>query len=58
LSVYSNLQEVTVKTGNKVSARQTIGTVYTDPDDGNKAILKFQIWHENQKLNPEEWLGK
>ena len=58
LSVYSNLREVTVKTGDKVSARQSIGTVYTDPDDGNKTILKFQIWHENQKLNPEEWLGK
>lgn len=58
LSVYSNLREVTVKTGDKVSARQSIGTVYTDTDDGNKTILKFQIWHENQKLNPEEWLGK
>jgi murein hydrolase activator len=58
LSVYSNLREVTVKTGDKVSARQSIGTVYTDPEDGDKTILKFQIWHENQKLNPEEWLGK
>lgn len=58
LSVYSNLREVTVKTGDKVSTRQSIGTVYTDTDDGNKTILKFQIWHENQKLNPEEWLGK
>ncbi len=58
LSVYSNLREVTVKTGDKVSARQPIGTVYTDPDDGNKTILKFQIWNENQKLNPEEWLSK
>jgi len=58
LSVYSNLREVTVKTGDKVSARQSIGTVYTDAEDGDKTILKFQIWHENQKLNPEEWLGK
>lgn len=58
LSVYSNLREVTVKTGDKIKARQSVGTVYTDPDDGNKTILKFQIWHENQKLDPEEWLGK
>jgi murein hydrolase activator len=58
LTVYSNLREVTVKTGDKISARQTIGTVYTDPDDGNKSILKFQIWRENQKLNPEEWIGR
>ncbi len=58
LSVYSNLREVTVKTGDKVKALQSIGTVFTDPDDGNKTIIKFQIWHENQKLDPEEWLGK
>jgi len=58
LSVYSNLREVTVKKGDKVSTKQTIGTVYTDADDDNKSILKFQIWLENQKLNPEEWIGR
>lgn len=58
LTVYSNLKEVIVKSGDKVKERQTIGTVYTDPDENNKSTLKFQIWHENQKLNPEEWLGK
>jgi len=58
LTVYSNLREVTVKKGEKVSARQNIGTVYTDIDDGNKSILKFQIWRENQKLNPEEWISR
>ena len=58
LSVYSNLREVTVKMGDKVSTKQTIGIVYTDAEDGNKSILKFQIWLENQKLNPEDWIGK
>jgi murein hydrolase activator len=58
LTVYSNLREVTVKKGDKVSARQNIGTVYTDLEDGNKSILKFQIWRENQKLNPEEWISR
>ena len=58
LSVYSNLREVTVKKGDKVSTKQTIGTVYTDVDDDNKSILKFQIWLENQKLDPEEWIVK
>jgi septal ring factor EnvC (AmiA/AmiB activator) len=58
LSVYSNLREVTVKKGDKVKTKQTIGTVYTDTDDDNKTILKFQIWLENQKLNPEEWIGR
>jgi septal ring factor EnvC (AmiA/AmiB activator) len=58
LSVYSNLREVTVKMGDKVTTKQTIGTVYTDAEDGNKSILKFQIWLENQKLNPEDWIGR
>ena len=56
LTVYSNLVDVTVKKGDKVNVRQNLGTVYTDPADGNKAILKFQIWKESTKLNPEDWL--
>jgi len=58
LSVYSNLREAVVKKGDKVSTKQNIGTVYFDKDDANKSILKFQIWHENQKLNPEDWIGR
>lgn len=58
LTVYSNLREVTVKKGDNVSTKQNIGTVYTDVDDDNKSIIKFQIWLENQKLNPEDWIGK
>ena len=58
LTVYSNLREVTVKSGDKVLTRQNIGTVFTDFDDSNKSILKFQIWHENQKLDPEDWIGR
>ncbi len=58
LSVYSNLREVIVKKGDKVSTKQNIGTVYFDKDDGGKSILKFQIWHESQKLNPEDWIGR
>lgn len=58
LSVYSNLREVVVKKGDKVSTKQNIGTVYFDKDDGNKSILKFQIWYESQKLDPEIWIGR
>lgn len=56
LSVYSNLREVLVKKGDNVSTKQTIGTVFTDQDDGNKSILKFQIWKESTKLDPEQWI--
>ncbi|MCK3686114.1 peptidoglycan DD-metalloendopeptidase family protein [Maribellus sp. YY47] len=56
LSVYSNLREVVVKKGDKVTTKQVIGTVFTDYNDDNKTILKFQIWHESQKMNPEDWI--
>jgi murein hydrolase activator len=58
LTVYSNLREVTVKKGDKVITKQDIGTVFTDREDDNKSILKFQIWRENQKLDPEDWIVK
>ena len=56
LTVYSNLSEVFVKAGQKVDIKEEIGTVFTDGNDDNKTILKFQIWRENSKLDPEEWL--
>jgi len=58
LTVYSNLREVVVKKGDPVDTKQNIGTVFTDYDDDNKTILKFQIWRESQKLNPEDWIGR
>lgn len=58
LSVYSNLREVVVKKGDKVSTKQNIGTIYSDKDDTDKSILKFQIWHESKKLDPEDWIGR
>ena len=58
LSVYSNLKEVFVKPGQNVKIKQEIGTIFTDGTDGNKTVLKFQVWKENQKLNPEDWISK
>jgi len=58
LSVYSNLKEVFVKAGQKVALKQDIGTIYTDKADGNNTVVKFQIWKESQKLDPEDWISK
>jgi len=58
LTVYSNLDVVVVKKGDKVTTKQEIGIIYTDRSDGNKTVLKFQIRKENFKLNPEEWISK
>ncbi len=52
ISVYCNLRSVSVKKGQKVSARQTLGAV------GSDNILQFQLRKETAKLNPESWLGR
>ena len=58
LTVYSNLINVQVRSGEKVAIKQTIGTIGTDSDDAAKTVLKFQIWKENEKLNPEDWIAR
>jgi len=58
LTVYSNLVNVLVKSGDKVTVKQPIGTIATDTDDDSKTVLKFQIWKENEKLDPEGWIAK
>lgn len=58
LSVYSNLINLLVKAGEKVTAKQPLGTIGTDYSDGDKTVLKFQIWKENEKQNPEDWIAK
>ncbi len=52
ISVYCNLSSVSVHRGQKVSARQVLGTV------GQDNILQFQLRKERAKLNPESWLGR
>ncbi len=56
LTVYSNLAEVFVKQGDNVKTKQTIGKIFSDKNSDNKAVLQFQIWKENQKLDPKAWL--
>ncbi len=58
LTVYSNLVKVQVKSGDKVSFKQSLGTINTDSEDDNKTVLKFQIWKENVKQNPEDWITR
>ncbi len=56
-SFYGNIQQIFVKQGQKISAGQALGTVYTDSDTGNSQ-LHFQLWQGTNKLNPEPWLQK
>jgi septal ring factor EnvC (AmiA/AmiB activator) len=55
ISVYSNLATVTVKKGDKVSTKQTIGTVAKSPTEG-RTVLKFYIYQNKTKINPADWI--
>ena len=57
-TVYANLTSVYVKSGEKVSAKQSIGKIYTDDDNDNKTELYFQIWKGRSLLNPESWIAR
>jgi septal ring factor EnvC (AmiA/AmiB activator) len=58
-SVYSGLNDVQVKVGDKVSAKQKIGSVLSE---GDESILHFEIWKVNSEAgaaqNPELWIKK
>jgi len=56
ISVYCNLSSVIVRKGQKVKARDVLGTVAQD-EQGN-CVLHFQLRKETAKLNPEAWIGK
>jgi len=55
LSVYSNLTDVTVKTGQKITVKQVIGTVATDDEEG-KTSMNLQIWKGQKTMDPSGWL--
>jgi murein hydrolase activator len=57
LTVYSNLDKVYVKIGDKVTTKQKIGTIFTNKDD-SKTELHFEVWQSKTLLNPEEWLAR
>jgi septal ring factor EnvC (AmiA/AmiB activator) len=54
-SVYSNVINPTVKAGDIVSAKQSIGKVYTDETD-NSTKVHLEIWKGKEKINPAYWV--
>lgn len=56
-TVYSNLGSVSVSKNQSVSTKQSIGTVYTNSDEG-KTELHFEIWQGKVICNPTVWIAK
>lgn len=57
ITVYKNLQNVTIHTGDKVTTKQNIGTIFTDKVTG-KTILSFVLSKNATTENPKSWIYK
>jgi septal ring factor EnvC (AmiA/AmiB activator) len=57
ITIYRNLASVSVKKGDKVRAKQEIGTIFNNPTTG-KTTLKFYIYRNADKMNPSDWIYK
>jgi septal ring factor EnvC (AmiA/AmiB activator) len=56
-TVYSNLIDVDVKSGQEIKRGQSLGTVFTDPGDG-KTVMHFELWEGSKNLDPTPWLAR
>ena len=54
-SVYSGLEEVSVKVGDKLLTKEKIGAVSTQ-EAQEKTELHFEIWKEYERQDPSSWL--
>lgn len=57
LTLYQNLADVVVKPGDRIKARQELGSLFGEANT-KTSVLHLEIWEESNKLNPELWLSK
>jgi septal ring factor EnvC (AmiA/AmiB activator) len=55
ISVYYNLANLYVKKGDKVTAKEELGEIYSNRLNG-LTQLKFYLYRDATRLNPEEWI--
>lgn len=55
MTVYSNLEKLLVKEGDKIETKQKLGTVHTNTTT-DKTILKFALWKDSKPQNPSAWM--
>ena len=54
-TLYCKLSKVSVKSGQKVTTGEKLGTLEAD---GNASSLHFQVWKGTDKQDPERWLRR
>ena len=55
ISTYYNLSNLYVKKGDRVSAKDELGEIYTNRFNG-LTQLKFYLYQDATRLNPEDWI--
>ncbi len=55
ICVYYSLADVYVKVGDKVTAKEELGTVHSNTSNG-KTELKFYLYKDAVRLNPQKWI--
>lgn len=54
-TVYMNIVDVYVKIGDKVTVKQSLGKILTDPSKG-QTIIHFELWKGKDHQDPAKWL--
>ncbi len=54
ITIYRNLSKIYVKSGDKVSAKQDIGEVFTNSE--GKTVLQFSIFKNITAIDPSQWI--
>ena len=57
-TVYSNLETVSVSTGQNLSTKQSIGVVASSQEAPGKGEIHLEIWRNSEKLNPQSWIAR
>ena len=55
-TVYAQIDDISVHENEYVQKGSTIATV-VNPENNNPEILHFEVWGNQQKLNPQIWLS-
>ena len=55
-TVYSNIETVSVKPGDVLVTKQSLGKLHTDKTEGLTKV-HLEIWKGKDKTDPEQWLA-
>jgi septal ring factor EnvC (AmiA/AmiB activator) len=55
-TVYSNIENVSVKTNQTITVKQSLGTLHTDKNE-DLTKVHLEIWKGKDKMDPETWLA-